>query len=81
VIGTVFSTGSIAWCGALSHNDYDNNVARITGNCSAASSTRRRSRWERPIGVQSGIAPQRASATAMAMPIRQSVRRVGTTMI
>ena len=30
--GAVFSTGSIAWCGSLSHNDYDNNVARITGN-------------------------------------------------
>ncbi len=30
--GAVFSTGSIAWCGSLSHNDYDNNVARIAGN-------------------------------------------------
>jgi N,N-dimethylformamidase len=30
--GAVFSTGSIAWCGSLSHNDYANNVARITGN-------------------------------------------------
>ena len=30
--GAVFSTGSIAWCGTLSHNDYDNNVSRITGN-------------------------------------------------
>ncbi|HEY5057487.1 MAG TPA: N,N-dimethylformamidase beta subunit family domain-containing protein [Gaiellaceae bacterium] len=30
--GAVFSTGSIAWCGALSHNGYDNNVSRITGN-------------------------------------------------
>ena len=30
--GAVFSTGSIAWTGALSHNGYDNNVARITGN-------------------------------------------------
>ena len=28
----VFSTGSIAWCGSLSHNDYDNNVSRITEN-------------------------------------------------
>jgi N,N-dimethylformamidase len=28
----VFSTGSIAWCGSLSHNGYANNVARITGN-------------------------------------------------
>jgi len=30
--GAVFSTGSIAWCGSLSHAGYDNNVARITGN-------------------------------------------------
>ncbi len=30
--GGVFTTGSIAWCAALAHNGYDNNVARITGN-------------------------------------------------
>ena len=30
--GGVFSTGSIAWCGALPHNGYDNNVSRITDN-------------------------------------------------
>jgi N,N-dimethylformamidase len=30
--GAVFSTGSIAWSGSLSHDGYDNNVARITGN-------------------------------------------------
>jgi N,N-dimethylformamidase len=30
--GAVFSTGSIAWAGSLSHNGYDNNVARITSN-------------------------------------------------
>jgi len=30
--GAVFSTGSIAWAGSLSHNHYDNNVARITTN-------------------------------------------------
>ena len=30
--GAVFSTGSIAWCGSLSHNSYENNVSRITGN-------------------------------------------------
>ncbi len=30
--GAVFSTGSISWCDALSHGNYDNNVARITGN-------------------------------------------------
>jgi len=30
--GAVFSTGSIAWAGSLSHNNYDNDVARITTN-------------------------------------------------
>jgi N,N-dimethylformamidase len=30
--GGVFSTGSITWAASLSHNGYDNNVARITGN-------------------------------------------------
>ncbi|MEA2523388.1 MAG: hypothetical protein QOF73_615, partial [Thermomicrobiales bacterium] len=30
--GAVFSVGSIAWCGALSANGYDNPVARVTGN-------------------------------------------------
>jgi N,N-dimethylformamidase len=30
--GAIFATGSIAWCGSLSHNHYDNNVARITAN-------------------------------------------------
>jgi N,N-dimethylformamidase len=30
--GAVFSTGSIGWCAALSHDDYDNNVSRITEN-------------------------------------------------
>ena len=30
--GAVFSTGSIAWAGSLSHNSYRNNVARITTN-------------------------------------------------
>ena len=30
--GAVFSTGSIAWCGSLSHANYDNDVARITTN-------------------------------------------------
>ncbi len=28
----VFAAGSVAWTGSLSHNDYDNNVARITRN-------------------------------------------------
>ena len=30
--GAVFSVGSMAWCGSLSHNGYDNNVSRITRN-------------------------------------------------
>jgi N,N-dimethylformamidase len=30
--GAVFSVSSMAWCGALSHNDYDNEIAVITGN-------------------------------------------------
>ncbi len=30
--GAVFSTGSICWCGSLSHHNYDNNVSRITEN-------------------------------------------------
>ena len=30
--GAVFSTGSIAWGGSLSHNNYDNDVSRITSN-------------------------------------------------
>jgi len=30
--GAVFATGSIAWAGSLSHNNYDNNVAKITTN-------------------------------------------------
>ena len=30
--GAVFSTGSIAWCGSLCHNDYRNNVSRLTAN-------------------------------------------------
>lgn len=30
--GAVFSTGSIAWAGALSHAGYQNNVSRITAN-------------------------------------------------
>ncbi len=30
--GAVFSTSSIAWAGALSHQDYDNNVSRLMGN-------------------------------------------------
>jgi N,N-dimethylformamidase len=30
--GAVFSTGSIAWCGALSYKNYENPVSRITEN-------------------------------------------------
>jgi N,N-dimethylformamidase len=30
--GGVFSSGSMAWCGSLSHDGYDNNVSRMTRN-------------------------------------------------
>lgn len=30
--GGVFSVGAITWCGSLAHNNYDNNVSRITEN-------------------------------------------------
>jgi N,N-dimethylformamidase len=30
--GGVFSTSSIAWCGSLLENNFDNNVSRMTGN-------------------------------------------------
>ena len=30
--GAVFSASSIAWCGSLSHNDYNNNISAITAN-------------------------------------------------
>ena len=30
--GAVFSTGSISYAGALSHDGYDNDIARLTGN-------------------------------------------------
>ena len=30
--GAVFAVGSMCWCPALPHNDYDNNVSRITEN-------------------------------------------------
>jgi N,N-dimethylformamidase len=30
--GAVFSASSIAWCGSLAHNNYNNNVSRITEN-------------------------------------------------
>jgi N,N-dimethylformamidase len=30
--GALFATSSIAWCGSLSHNNYDNNVSKITWN-------------------------------------------------
>jgi N,N-dimethylformamidase len=30
--GEVFSVGSCNWCASLSHNGYENNVSRITGN-------------------------------------------------
>jgi N,N-dimethylformamidase len=30
--GALFAVSSISWCGSLSHNNYDNNVSRITWN-------------------------------------------------
>ena len=30
--GAVFSPSSIAWCGSLSHNNYDNTVSQVTRN-------------------------------------------------
>ena len=30
--GAVFSVGSISWFGALARNNFDNDVAKITGN-------------------------------------------------
>lgn len=30
--GAVFAMSSVTWAGALAHNAYDNNVARLTGN-------------------------------------------------
>ena len=30
--GAVFSTGSITFCGSLSHNNYDNNISRVLEN-------------------------------------------------
>ena len=30
--GVVFSVGSISFCGSLPHNNYDNNISRITNN-------------------------------------------------
>lgn len=30
--GAVWSSGSIAYCGSLSHKAYDNNISRLTGN-------------------------------------------------
>jgi len=30
--GAVFSVGSITYCGSLPHNNYDNNISRITNN-------------------------------------------------
>ena len=30
--GALFAPGSLSWCGSLSHNNYNNNVSRITEN-------------------------------------------------
>ena len=44
--GAVFSASSIAWCGSLSHNSYENNISRITANV-----LRRFASDERPPGA------------------------------
>lgn len=43
--GAVFSTGSITFCGSLSHNNYDNNVSRMLEN------VLRRFAGEQPLGA------------------------------
>ena len=30
--GAVFAAGSCSWCGSLSTDGYDNDIARVTGN-------------------------------------------------
>jgi N,N-dimethylformamidase len=30
--GAVFSVGSMAWCGCLSHHEYDNDISTMTAN-------------------------------------------------
>jgi N,N-dimethylformamidase len=47
--GAVFSTGSIAWCGSLSYENYTNNVSRITEN------VLRRFMGEAPIPAASAV--------------------------
>ena len=48
--GAVFATGSIAFCGSLSHNNYENNVSRITAN------VLRRSASDEPLDVSGAAA-------------------------
>jgi N,N-dimethylformamidase len=43
--GAVFSTGSISWCGSLSHKAYANNVSRITDNVLRQFATDERPPW------------------------------------
>jgi N,N-dimethylformamidase len=52
--GAVFSVGSICWIGSLPHNDYDNNVSRITWNVLAAFS-------QQSVPYTSDQTPSRAS--------------------
>jgi len=30
--GAMFAPGSLAWCGSLSHNNYENNVSKLMEN-------------------------------------------------
>ena len=50
--GAVFSVGSIGWTAAMAHSDYDNNVARLTGN------VLRRFRDPAPLDLVRGATPR-----------------------
>ncbi|MCW2581098.1 MAG: N,N-dimethylformamidase [Blastococcus sp.] len=63
--GAVFSTGSVAWAGSLSHDGYGNNVARITGN------VLRRFADDTPFPLPDVTSGQRAAPTAP-LPSRSS---------
>ena len=69
--GTVFSVGAITWLGSLAYNNYDNDVAVVTGNVlrqlrsrSRRPAKRRRgaARWCRPGPGPSSARPARAGS-------------------
>ncbi|MBD3924254.1 SRPBCC family protein [Nocardioides cavernae] len=53
--GSVFSTGSIAWLGALSHDSYDNDVSRITRNVLERQLERSSIRAPRGVGNEADV--------------------------